>query len=117
VKTCPRCHQDKPADAYTRDRSRPDGLERVCRECRSPTRPPAQRQRIGSVALFREVPSDWRVSGLAFAVDPRFARSADGDWYRIGNKSMALIDADVVDADVLAKGRDRVAEILSRIGR
>lgn len=76
---------------------------------------PSQRQRISSVALFREVPRDWRVSGLAFAIDEKWARNADGDWFRIGNKRLFLADADEVDEDVLAKGRETVAEILMRV--
>jgi len=32
-KPCPRCHTVKPAAAFYRDASRPDGLSYYCREC------------------------------------------------------------------------------------
>jgi hypothetical protein len=33
VKLCPRCGIDKPAHDYARDKSRPDGMQRLCRLC------------------------------------------------------------------------------------
>jgi len=49
-KPCPRCHTVKPAAAFYRDSSRPDGLSYYCRECtrsiirRSRLRPPSIEQ-------------------------------------------------------------------------
>ena len=35
MKICPRCGLDKPAHDYARDKSRPDGMQRICRLCDS----------------------------------------------------------------------------------
>ena len=77
-----------------------------------------QKQPTSSTALFRDIPSDYRISGLAFQIAPGYARSADGDWYRVqGRRWMKPVMADEVDAETLRKGRERVAEILSRVTR
>ncbi|WGH21139.1 hypothetical protein SEA_CASSIA_66 [Arthrobacter phage Cassia] len=34
-KTCDRCRETKPLSAFSKDSSRPDGLMRYCRACRS----------------------------------------------------------------------------------
>src|SRR5258706_11801005 len=33
MKTCCRCHQPKPTEAFSKDKSRPDGLQPRCKEC------------------------------------------------------------------------------------
>ena len=35
TKTCPKCHTEKPATAFGISRTRYDGLQGHCRECRS----------------------------------------------------------------------------------
>jgi len=35
VKICPRCETEKPAHDYARDKSRSDGMQRICRLCDS----------------------------------------------------------------------------------
>lgn len=35
MKTCSRCRQDKPAEDFHRDNSRPDGLQRTCKPCKT----------------------------------------------------------------------------------
>lgn len=66
-------------------------------------------------ALFAEVPSDYRVSGLAFQLPRKYARSADGDWYRVVGARLRPVMADEVDMYVLEKGREFVAQILTRV--
>jgi len=34
-KACPACENDLPVSAFTPDSSRPDGLTRLCKECRA----------------------------------------------------------------------------------
>lgn len=66
-------------------------------------------------ALFAEVPSDYRVSGLAFQMPRRYARSADGDWYKVVGARLRPVMADEVDEEVLMRGREYVAQILTRV--
>jgi hypothetical protein len=40
TKRCSICHENKPLDAFTKDRSRPDGLRVQCRVCLTKVRPP-----------------------------------------------------------------------------
>jgi 5-methylcytosine-specific restriction endonuclease McrA len=37
VKRCSKCQEDKPLDAFPRDRSKPDGRQSYCRDCRRVT--------------------------------------------------------------------------------
>lgn len=79
-------------------------------------RPPRQGQKPSlPAALFAEVPSDYKVSGLAFQLPRRYARSADGDWYRVVGARLKPLMADDVDEEVLARGREYVAQILTRV--
>lgn len=74
---------------------------------------PPQRQRIDSVLVFHELPSDYRISGLAFQVTTRYARNVDGDWFsRTSRGNWMAISADTVPADIIASARKRMARML-----
>ena len=62
--------------------------------------------------LLRTVPPDWRVAGTAFRVSAGFARSFDGDWWRVSGEKLLPVYADDVRAQVLATGASEIKRIL-----
>lgn len=45
VKTCPVCKKRLPFEAFSMDRASVDGFCRICKRCRSTTRPDNRRRR------------------------------------------------------------------------
>jgi hypothetical protein len=82
-----------------------------------------QHQDIATVALFADIPSDYRISGLAFRFAftragvarlgrGRYARSGDGDWFEIQHGRMRPVWADAIETRLLVSGARYITELL-----
>lgn len=87
-KTCPLCHQDKPADAYWRDPNRSDGLFYYCSECES-------NRRKEKRAMRREALNQLKTSG-------EMAREAARLWDE-GSANLAKAWTLMMDADGIVR--------------
>lgn len=91
-----------------------DGLQRRCKRCRASKdkgKHP-QKQTADSVEMLQTVPPDWRVAGTAFRVSAGYARSCDGDWWRVSGTRLRPVYADDVARSALPMGRAEVKRIL-----
>lgn len=82
-----------------------------------------QDQDISTVALFVDIPSDYRIGGLAFRLawtrdrvarlgKGRYARSVDGDWLEIEHDQMRPVWADEVETRLLVSGAREITRLL-----
>lgn len=123
MKRCRRCQIVKPVEEFYRLRSSEDGRAGVCKTCRLAETPrpspkdERQRQQVREVQVYTRVPKDYRVSGLAFRIPGtsrtgRYARSIDGDWYRIRGNDLRPAWVDQVDEQIVAMGAITVERIV-----
>ncbi len=123
MKLCRRCQIVKPVEEFYRLRSSEDGRSGVCKTCQLAETPrprpkdERQRQQVREVQVYTRVPRDYRISGLAFRIpgtptSGRYARSVDGDWYRVRGNDLRPVWADQVDEWIVAIGAATVERIV-----
>jgi len=95
------------ADARARD-----GLQRRCKACRAAKDKGRTQTQIAETQLHATIPPDWRIAGTAFGLAGGYARSYDGDWWRVRGESLVPVYADDVVACVLATGASEINRIL-----
>ena len=96
-----------------------DGRARKCKACANKkmralraARKTGQIQSRTKPQLYSTVPPDWRVSGLAFPIAAGYARSYDGDWWRVLGTELKPVYADDVRMHVMARGASEIKRIL-----
>lgn len=95
------------ADARARD-----GLQRRCKACRQSKDKGKTQRQIAETQLHATFPPDWRIAGTAFGLGNGYARSFDGDWWRVSGTRLLPVYADDVRGDVLAMGKSEIRRIL-----
>ena len=95
------------------------GLARRCKACTNKaTREMRTARKTGQVQapmrpeVHATIPSDWRIAGTAFGLGNGYARSYDGDWWRVSGEKLLPVYADDVKAGVLATGESEIKRIL-----
>lgn len=95
------------------------GLARRCKACVNRSlrelraaRKTGQVQSTTDALVHLTVPPDWRIAGTAFRVAAGYARSFDGDWWRVSGTKLRPVYADDVQAWALAMGRNEVEQIV-----
>lgn len=95
------------------------GLARRCKACVNSAarevraaRKSGQAQAPMDAQTHSQLPPDWRVAGTAFQVTRMYARSYDGDWWRVSGTRLRPVFADEVSMRVLPMGRARVERIV-----
>ena len=112
MKLCVSCMSERENHEFHADARARDGLQRRCKACRqSKDKGKAQRQ-VAETQLHATIPPDWRIAGTAFGIAAGYARSFDGDWWRVCGTELKPVYADDVRASVLAMGKSEIRRIL-----
>lgn len=95
------------------------GLARRCKACTNKAtraqraaRRSGQAQAPEDAAVHAQIPPDWRIAGTAFQVAAGYARSYDGDWWRVSGTRLLPVYADDVSGRVMPRGREMVERIV-----
>ena len=112
MKLCPSCMSEREEHEFHADARARDGLQRRCKACRQSKDKGKTQTQIAETQLHATVPPDWRVAGTAFGLGNGYARSYDGDWWRVSGTRLLPVYADDVRMHVMARGASEIRRVL-----